>query len=361
MSELNVNTITDASGGNTASINGATPTTDNTMGRNRIINGDMRIDQRNAGASVTPSGGNYTLDRWMFELSQTSKLTVQQNAGAVTPPAGFSNYMGITSSSAYSSIATDYFWVNQRIEGFNTADLAWGTANASAITLSFWVRSSLTGTFSGALSNSSQSRCYPFPFVINSANTWEKKEITVAGDTTGTWATDNNAGIKLHINLGTGSNRQGAANTWASTDYRGGVTGSVSVVGTNGATLYITGVQLEAGSVATSFERRSYGQELALCQRYYETFVNATIQGIFYDGYSNIAGQSMGINMPYKVTKRALPTVTSVGSWSTSNTSGSLTFNTGVESLFAFYGSASSGRVYWYNQANTGFTASAEL
>ena len=132
-------------------------------------------------------------------------------------------------------------------------------------------------------------------------------------------------------------------------------------MGTSGATFYITGVQLEAGTTATPFEQRLYGTELALCQRYYETFVNATVQGIFYDGYSSITGQSMGINMPYKVTKRAAPTITSVGSWSTSNISGSLSFNTGVESLFAYYGSASSGRVYWYNQANAGFTASAEL
>jgi len=312
MSSISVNTITDASGGTTTSINGYTPTVSNMAGRNRIINGAMVIDQRNAGASVTPSGGNYTLDRWMFELSQTSKLTVQQNAASVTPPAGFSNYMGITSSSSYSSTATDYFWVNQRIEGFNTADLAWGTANASAVTLSFWVRSSLTGTFSGALSNSSQSRSYPFPFVINSANTWEKKEITVAGDTTGTWATDNSAGIKLHINLGTGSNRQGAANTWAATDYRGGVTGSVSLVGTSGATLYITGVQLEAGSVATPFEHRQYGQELALCQRYFQNAkygINAVAFGVS-NSYSGGDRVFLCGGSEFKVDMRTQPTIT---------------------------------------------------
>jgi hypothetical protein len=249
----------------------------------------------------------------MFELSQTSKLTVQQNAASVTPPAGFSNYMGITSLSAYSSIATDYFWVNQRIEGFNTADLAWGTANASAVTLSFWVRSSLTGTFSGALSNSSQSRSYPFPFVINSANTWEKKEITVAGDTTGTWATDNSAGIKLHINLGTGSNRQGAANTWAASDYRGGVTGSVSLVGTSGATFYITGVQLEAGSVATSFERVDYSEMLGRCQRYYQQLGGSAYTGIG-NGINNAATVTVGCTINYVVPMRASPTSAIVGS-----------------------------------------------
>jgi len=360
MSELKVNAITDASGGNTASINGATPTTDNTMGRNRIQNGDMRIDQRNAGASVTPAAGpanTYLLDRWAYGYSQNSKASIQQST---TAPAGFTNSLLVTSLSAFSVAASDYFLINQPIEGFNFSDLAWGTASAKTVTISFWVRSSLTGTFGGSLRNSASDRSYAFTYTISSSNTWEQKSVTIAGDTTGTWVTNNGLGVRLTFGLGSGSSFSGTAGAWAGANYQT-ATGATSVVGTNGATWYITGVQLEAGSVATSFERRHYGQELALCQRYYETFVNATIQGIFYDGYSNIAGQSMGINMPYKVTKRALPTVTSVGSWSTSNTSGSLTFNTGVESLFAFYGSASSGRVYWYNQANTGFTASAEL
>jgi hypothetical protein len=130
--------------------------------RNRIINGAMVIDQRNAGASVTPTDGQYTLDRWTFGVAQASKLTVQQNAGSVTPPVGFTNYLGVTSSSAYSVLTGDYFIARQNIEGFNTADLNWGTANASSVTLSFWVRSSLTGTFGGAIQNSAGNRAYPF-------------------------------------------------------------------------------------------------------------------------------------------------------------------------------------------------------
>jgi len=325
MSQINTNAILDASGGTTTSINGYTPTASNMAGRNRIINGGMVFDQRNAGAAVTPSGGNYTLDRWMFELSQTSKVSCQQNASSVTPPVGFSNYMGITSLSAYTSLSTDYFWVNQRIEGFNTSDLMWGTASAKAITLSFWVRSSLTGTFSGALSNGSSNRCYPFSFVINSANTWEQKTIIVAGDTTGTWSTDNSAGIKIHINLGTGSSRQGTANTWAATDYRGGVTGSVSLVGTSGATFYITGVQLEAGSVATPFEHRQYVQELALCQRYFEksfeihtpptngpnTTSFFTAAGLFFTTASN--NNTWRSSHRFTVPKRATPAMTTFG------------------------------------------------
>ena len=239
--------------------------------RNRIINGAMVIDQRNAGASVTPTDGGFDVDRWRFQLSQSSKLSAQQNAGSVTPPAGFKNYLGITSLSAYSSVSTDYFWVAQFIEGFNTADLGFGSSSASTVTVSFWVRSSLTGAFSGALVNADSNRSYPFSYTISAANTWEQKSVSIAGDQSGTWvgATSGN-GLGVYFNLGTGSNRQGTANAWAAADYRGGVTGSVSVVGTNGATFYITGVQLEKGSTATAFDYRPYGTELALCQRYYQ-------------------------------------------------------------------------------------------
>ncbi len=121
--------------------------------KNRLINSAMVIDQRNAGASVTVTGGNYSVDRWIAYASVTSKFTVQQNAGSVTPPAGFTNYLGATSSSSYTVGASEYYSINQAIEGFNTADLGWGTANAQAVTLSFWVRSSLTGTFGGAIQN----------------------------------------------------------------------------------------------------------------------------------------------------------------------------------------------------------------
>lgn len=238
--------------------------------KNRIINGAMVIDQRNAGASVTPSSGTvvYTLDRWLAFQNVASKFSVQQNAGSVTPPAGFTNYLGVTSLSAYSSGSSDIFVIAQRIEGFNTADLAFGTASASSVTISFWVRSSLTGTFGASIKNSAGNRSYPFSYVINSANTWEQKTVTIAGDTTGTWLTNNGIGLVLTLDLGSGSTYKGTANTWASSDLFA-PTGNVSVVGTNGATFYITGVQLEKGSTATSFDYRPYGTELALCQRYY--------------------------------------------------------------------------------------------
>jgi hypothetical protein len=229
----------------------------------------MRIDQRNAGASVTPTDGQYSVDRFQGRLNVAGKFTLQQNAGAVTPPAKFVNYLGATSTSAYSIGASETCMIVQAVEGLNVADLDWGTASAVTVTLSFWARSSLTGTFSGALQNSAGNRAYPFSYTINAANTWEQKSIIIAGDTAGTWLTTNGVGISLRFNLGSGSTFLGTAGAWAASGVNG-ATGSVSVVGTNGATFYITGVQLEPGSVATPFERRSYGAELALCQRYYQ-------------------------------------------------------------------------------------------
>ena len=202
--------------------------------RNRIINGAMVIDQRNAGAAVTSTGSNYALDRWQMLASVTSKFSVQQNAGSVTPPVGFKNYLGVTSLAATSLGATDYYLITQKIEGFNTADLNWGTANASAITVSFWVRSSLTGTFGFVVRNGAGNRLYPASYTISAANTWEQKSVTIAGDTTGTWATDNSIGIELDFGLGVGSTFSNTAGTWTTGGL--GVTGAVSVVGTNGAT-----------------------------------------------------------------------------------------------------------------------------
>ena len=149
--------------------------------KNRIINGAMMIDQRNAGASVTPADNAYLVDRFQYNAAQASKFTAQQNAGAVTPPTGFVNYLGFTSSSSYSVLTGDYFFTRQSIEGLNVSDLAWGTASAAPVTISFWVRSSLTGTFGGTLENSAGNRCYPFSYTISVANTWEQKTVTIAG------------------------------------------------------------------------------------------------------------------------------------------------------------------------------------
>ena len=242
--------------------------------KNRIINGAMVIDQRNAGASVTPIDGQYLVDRFYVRMNQTSKFTAQQNAASVTPPVGFINYQGITSSSAYSVLTGDYFCLGQHIEGFNIADLGYGTASASSVTLSFWVRSSLTGTFGGSILNSALNRSYVFSYTISAANTWEQKTITIAGDTSGTWLTTNGIGLSVSFNLGTGATYSGTAGAWSGS-LLFAPTGATSVVGTSGATFYVTGVQLEKGVTATSFDYRPYGTELQLCQRYLPCY-NAT-------------------------------------------------------------------------------------
>jgi len=238
---------------------------------NRIINGAMVIDQRANGASTTVGSGQtyYSVDRWRTDASAASKYSVQQNAGSVTPPAGYKYYLGITSASAYSLTASDNFWVLQNIEGYNINDLAWGTASAATVTISFWVRSSLTGTFSGTLTNNNDTQVYPFSYTISSANTWEQKSITIVGSTSGTWNSTNGLGLKVQFSLGLGTTYLGTlTNTWnAGTLY--GPTGQVNLVATSGATFYLTGVQLEKSAAPSNFDYRAYSTELAMCQRYY--------------------------------------------------------------------------------------------
>jgi len=294
----------------TLAVNIAQIGSNNTTFRNRIINGAMVLDQRNAGASGTALDG-YPTDRWKYEASQTSKLTWQQNAGAVTLPAGFSNYLGVTSSSAYTVLTGDYFLLSQFIEGFNTADLAWGTASAATVTLSFRVYSSLTGTFGGVVSNSAQNRSYPFTYTISTANTWTTTSVTIAGDTTGTWiGATNGIGLRIRFGLGVGTTYSGTAGAWAGTAYFS-ATGATSVVGTNGATFYITGVQLEAGSTASPFEYRSYGTEQSLCERYYWKSTVGTYNAI---GAGSVTGSSqVSIYIKYPTTMRSSPTVSYSG------------------------------------------------
>ena len=347
MSVLATNAITDAAGGNTATINSYTPTESNMAGRNRIINGDMRIDQRNNGASVTVTNTlalTYTVDRWGAYGSAASKFSVQQNASAVTPPAGFTNYLGATSLSAYSVSSSDIFKLQQSVEGFNIADLAWGSANAKAVTLSFWVRSSLTGTFGGAFLNNAFDRNYPFTYSISVADTWEYKTVTIPGDTSGTWLTNNGVGLQLFWGLGVGSTYSGTAGAWAAGNIQS-ATGATSVVGTSGATFYLTGVQLEAGSVATPFERRLYGQELALCQRYFEI-------GGPMETNDTASGAYGKLTILYPAQKRTTPTVV-------------ITITAGSTGLLYF------SNIYGFTYRNAGvavgetsrftFTSSAEL
>jgi hypothetical protein len=330
--------------------------------KNRIINGAMGISQRNGTSTVTPGSTDYLTDRFTVAMSQSSKFTGAQSS---TAPTGFSNSLIITSSSAYSVLSTDYFVVRQAIEGFNFADCSFGTASASTITLSFWVRSSLTGAFGGSLYNSNGTRSYPFTYTINAANTFEQKTITIAGDTTGTWVgATNGIGIYVSFSLGAGSTFNSTANAWAGGFYTQ-PSGSTSVVGTSGATWYVTGVQLEKGSTATSFDYRPYGTELALCQRYYQLCRSAF-------GGGNTTVQVL-LNIVFRSTMRGTPNLGTQGAISITDgsndyvqSSGQITnvgsdSNAGIAVLANFTGLTVS-RGYSMRLANSNaITLSAEL
>ena len=262
--------------------------------RNRIINGDMRIDQRNAGASLSVANtGLYSVDRWRISNS-VSTITAQQSSSIV--PTDFGHSLGVTVSTTDS---TGSHAVTQYIEGFNFSDLSWGNVNAKTVTLSFWVRSSLVGTYGVGFQNSAQNRSYVATYVVNAANTWEYKTITVAGDTTGTWiGATNGIGLSLEFDLGSASSYNQTAGSWGTGSNARRTSGCVNWANTASATFYITGVQLEPGTVSTPFERRSYGTELALCQRYYEI-----LEVLF-----SAAGVNITTAFP-KVAKRVAPTL----------------------------------------------------
>ena len=361
--------------GKAASLANIGSIADSSLGfRNRIINGAMVIDQRNAGASVSiTDSAQYTLDRWRGIASlSSSKFTVQQTPSATETGyatrvnAGFTNYLACTSSSAYSIGSSDYFFMRQSIEGYNVADLAWGTANAKTITISFWVYSSLTGTFGGALQNSAQNRSYPFSYTISAANTWEQKSVTIAGDTSGTWLTTNGVGIYVGFSLGTGSTLSGTAGSWAGANYFS-ATGATSVVGTNGATFYITGVQLEKGSTATSFDYRPYGTELALCQRYYQVFsagvVGAAASTTSFTGSLTFpvtmrATPSPSLSGPYRVSD----ITTSSYTQSSANVAASNLFPEGGVLTFGNFTGMTAGRTTQsFNSSSGNLLLSAEL
>ena len=285
--------------------------------RNRIINGDMVVDQRNAGASVTLNDAIFPVDRFRGTANITGKCTAQQST---TAPANFINSLLITSSSAYTLASTDILTLAQIIEGYNIADFAWGTADAKTITLSFWVRSSLTGTFGGVIRNSAGNRSYAFTYSISTANTWTSISIPIPGDTSGTWLTTNGAGLFLFFSLGVGTTYtapSGGNNTWASANYQAAY-GTVNLVNTNGATFYITGVQLEVGSVATPYERQIYSDQLAQCQRYYQ-LVYATIRLQVTSGASYWTQANMLVSM------RATPTATATSTYEFRANLGSVT------------------------------------
>ena len=285
--------------------------------RNRIINGDMRIDQRNAGASVAVAAGASAFPTDRFELANNTDgaASGQQDSSV---PSGFANSIKVTTTTADATLTTNQnLQFYQRIEGTNIADLGWGAAGALTVTLSFWVRSSLTGTFGASIRNGAFDRSYPFSYTISSANTWEYKTVTIPGDTTGTWLTTTGIGMLVTFGLGAGPDRSGTAGAWAASNLIA-PTGATSLIGTLNATWYVTGVQLETGSVATPFERRPYGTELMLCQRYYEKSYNiATVPGTATtsDYYQmtplnpSVTNYYSAVAVIFSVSKRAAPTM----------------------------------------------------
>jgi hypothetical protein len=309
MSQINVDRIVDTSGGVLAPIS--------SVMRNRIINGQMTIDQRNAGASVTVNVSSrvYGVDRWFgFGEATDGVFTIQQDT---VVPVGFNNSLKVTTTTADASVgASQFYLLGQSIEGFNFADLNWGTANAKTITLSFWVRSSLTGQFGGSLMNGASNRSYPYTYTINAANTFEYKTVTIAGDTSGTWVgATNGIGANVWFDLGCGSSNIGTAGAWSGSSFYG-ATGDTKLISTLSATFYITGVQLEVGTQATSFEYRQYGTELALCQRYYQKSYSGSVAPASASTlgmkpicvyYSGVFTWNLGVTFPTEM--RAAPTI----------------------------------------------------
>ena len=338
--------------------------------RNRIINGAMVISQRGTGSTTVASSGYYSCDMWNVSISQASKVSIQQNAGSVTPPVGFKNYVGITTVSAYTPSAGDYGTLRTFVEGYNAADLAWGTASAKTVTLSFQVYSSLTGTFGGALQNNAGNRSYPFTFSIPVANTWTSISITIAGDTTGTWATDNSRGIEVDFNLGNGSSNSGTAGSWQAAGYYS-ATGSVNMVATASSTFYLTGVQLEVGSSATGFEYRLYNQELSACLRYYyQVAAGSSAYTQFGVGRAFSTTGGNGI-VQFPMPMRTAPTFSYLGSvgnydfGATAIASGAVPTSNTYMTVGMTFSSITSGSIFilGQNASSTpcGFTFSAEL
>ena len=312
-SAASANVTLDSSGNAAFSggITGVTSVNGGQLGaRNAIINGAMNVNQRQLGTQ-TVNSTIYTTDRWQANQTAAGKYSV---GNSTTAPSGFTNSFLATSLSAYSVSSTDIFFFQQNIEGYNSSHFGWGTSDAKSVVLSFYVRSSLTGTFGGCLANSAHNRSYPFSYTISSANTWERVSVAIAGDTTGTWLTTTGIGIQVIFGLGGGSTRSGTAGSWqASTLYT--ATGAVSLVGTSGATLYITGVQLEVSDsgTASDFEHESYGTTLQKCQRYYYQLTPGSGGTIYMvGGVEGATGGALG-GVSFPTVMRVNPTATILG------------------------------------------------
>ena len=299
---------------------------DNTVALDRktatplIINGDMAIDQRNSGASLTITGNDVSCDRWKFQVSQASKLTSEQNDSSGL--ANFNNYMRITTASAHTPATDEFFIVKQNIEGQNMTFLNFGSSDAQAITLGFYVRSSLTGTFGGAVYNQAGNRNHPFSYTISSANTWEFKTVNISGDTTGTWQKDNAIGMTLLFSLGANATRLNTAGTWTAT-YSTGATGQVNMIETGSATWDVTGVQLEIGTFDANsippFQFEDRGTSLLRCQRYCYQEDNSDTYHNQVNGFFSSSTLFIGL-VALPVALRSTPTLVTSGSYQTAGT-----------------------------------------
>ena len=283
--------------------------------RNLIINGAMQVAQR--GTSFTSPSNVYTLDRWFSTDNTGASVTVSQDSDA---PDGFTNSAKITVNTADTSLATNSVCLlRQNIEGVNFSQCGFGSGSAKDVTISFWVKSSITGQYSVAINNAAYDRSYVAGYTISSANTWEYKSVKITGDTSGTWLNSFSIGAAVHFPVAVEAGKITSGGAWTS-GFNYGVTGQVNFVGTTGATFQITGVQLELGKVATPFEHRSYGEELALCQRYY-TQTNFNVQA--YHGASTFASE----NIHWQQRMRATPTTT-LTAGTTSNVSTTYVYDT---------------------------------
>ena len=350
-------TIT-ATGAGVISAAGAIPSAN----PNRLDNGDMWVDQHNGGASVLGSNAVIT-DRWWFGASKANKVTLGQNYTNLPKPLGFQYFLGAQTTTAVASpAATDFFQLYQGIEADAVSDLMFGTANAQPVTLSFWVCSSLTGTFGASLTNYGSTRCYVFNYSISAANTPTKIIVTIPGDTAGTWVASGNAGAFLVMfDLGSGANyRTATLNAWTNGIYYS-ATGAVSVVSTLNAKWAVTGVKLELGSAATPYPVEDLARKLARCQRYYQKLGGSGSVDLFLGGSVQVASavvaSTIGVNA-----MRAAPTATVVGSFTTAGPVGSVTLMPGLQTLAIQLLSNAAGGMSWYSGSTSAFvTLSAEL
>jgi hypothetical protein len=330
--------------------------------KNRMVNGDFLFDQVNEGNNYTITGGSFQhcMDMTSALAQGTGVFTVAR--GFTSPPTFFIRYLTAACTTADASIgSTDVYALRMRTEGYSVRDFSLGNSTAKTFTISFWVRSSLTGTYCVTVHNNATNRSYVTEYTINVANTWEYKTVTLTGDLTGTWENSTNTGLSLVWALAVGTNNQTAPNVWTAGGFYA-TSNQVNWMSSNTSrTFDLTGVQVELGSTATAFGLRAYQTELALCQRYYEKSYNlgvtvptSTNDGAINDGTSSTGAGAVNRSILFKANKRVNPTLTAYtlsgtsGSWGydRNGASGTVTvaFNPGQHGA---YGSTSSVGANW--------------